>query len=208
MKPPPRRSRRRLVLAIIATAVVAIVAAVLIPVLNGRDPEPAPQAAPTPAATARQNDSTPSPDSPAQPPAGYQLYRDPAGWSVAVPVGWTAAQDGTTVTFTGGGRVLRVTMRPDPPQDPYEAQLALQPVIEAGTPGYDFIRIASVTYRGWATSDWEYRAGTTTRTHSLIRSTVTGPSTVFDITWTCQDARWVADKRFFDTAVRTFDPGA
>ena len=80
-------------------------------------------------------------------------------------------------------------------------------MVQAGTPGYDFMRIARVTYRGWPTADWEYRAGSApTRTHTLIRSTVPDPKRVFDLSWTCSDETWTEDKAFFDTFTSTFDP--
>jgi hypothetical protein len=200
------RGRRRRWLAIALAAALAVAAALLLPFLlnRGDDDQAAP---PRPTAATPQPTGT-SPDAPLPPPAGFQLYRDPAGWSMAVPVGWTVTRKGTTVTFSQDDRILRVAERPNPPKDPYDAAIARQPVVEAATPGYDFIRIASVQYRGWPTADWEYRAGTTAKTHSLIRSTVPSRKQVFDISWTCLDRGWTADKRFFDTAVQTFDARA
>ncbi|HEY6744629.1 MAG TPA: hypothetical protein VI357_02820 [Mycobacteriales bacterium] len=201
----PPNGRRRLVVA--GIAVVAVLAALLIPFLltrGGDDQAPAAQ----PTATPQPTDTAPTLDTPIPPPAGYQLYRDPAGWSIALPVGWTIARRGTAVTFAQGDRTLRVSERANPPKDTYDAALKLQPVLQAATPGYDLIRIANVTYRTWPTTDYEFRAGTATRTHSLIRSTVPNPRQVFDFTWTCLDRTWTEDRTFFDTAVRTFDPGA
>jgi hypothetical protein len=215
-EPTPARRNRRLLGAGALVAALAVVAALLVPgLLNRNDGNPTTPAAqptagnrPIAATTPGPTETTPSPDSPIPPPAGFQLYRDPAGWSIAVPVGWTISRSGDTVTFAKADRTLRVAERSDPPRDTYDAALKLQPVVAAGTPGYDLDRIANVMYRGWPTTDWEYRAGTRTKTHSLIRSTVPGPSQVFDISWTCLDRTWKADKRFFDTAVRSFDPGA
>jgi hypothetical protein len=150
----------------------------------------------------------PTPTGPVEPPAGYRLYRDPAGWSIGVPDGWTPARTGSAVSFRNGDRVLRVAHRGNPPEDPYAAQLKLQPAVRAQTPGYDFMRIARVSYRDYPTSDWEYRAGTTPVTHTLIRSTIPGADQVYDISWTTLDRRWKADKPYFDNAVATFDPGA
>jgi hypothetical protein len=192
--------------------VLAVVVALLLPFQIGRDDDsaqPLPQAQPTAtASTPQPTETTPSPDAAAPPPAGFRLYKDPAGWSLAVPTGWTAARKGTSVSFTGGDVTMRVTVRGDPPRDPYDAALELEPVVKAATPGYDFMRIARVTYRGWPTADWEYRAGTSTRTHSLIRSIVPNPQRVYDISCTTEDRRWRADRTFFDTAARTFDPGS
>jgi eukaryotic-like serine/threonine-protein kinase len=195
-----------------ALAVLAVLVALLLPFLLDRDNDsgqPAPQAQPTAtASTPQPTETTPSPDAAAPPPAGYRLYKDAAGWSVAVPTGWTATRKGAAVSFTSGDRILRVTVGGNPPRDPYDAALELEPAVKAATPGYDFMRIARVTYRGWPTADWEYRAGTSTRTHSLIRSIVPNPQRVYDILCTTEDRRWAADRTFFDIAARTFDPGS
>jgi hypothetical protein len=191
--------------------VLVVVAALLLPFLLGRgdDSGQSTQAEPTATAgTPQPTETAPSPDAAAPPPAGYQLYKDPAGWSIAVPVGWTASRKGTTVSFTSGDRILRVTARGNPPGDPYDAALRLEPAVKASTPGYDLMRIARVTYRGWPTADWEYRAGTSTKTHSLNRSIVPNPQRVYDISCTTEDRRWKAERTFFDTAAITFNPGS
>jgi hypothetical protein len=210
-QPDPDRRHRLLGAGGAGAAVLAVVAALLLPFLLGRGDDTAqpPQAQPTATASTRQPaETTPSPDAAAPPPAGYRLYKDPAGWSIAVPTGWTAARKGTSVSFTSEDRILRVTTRGNPPRDPYDAALKLEPVVKAATPGYDFMRIARVTYRGWPTADWEYRAGTSMKTHSLIRSIVPNPRRVYAISCTTEDRRWAADRTFFDTAARTFDPGS
>jgi hypothetical protein len=70
------------------------------------------------------------------------------------------------------------------------------------------MRIARVPYRDWPTADWEYRAGAEPVMHTVIRSTIPTADQVYDISWTTQDRRWSEDRAFFDTATRTFDPGA
>lgn len=190
-------------------AVLAVIAAVLLPyLLRGDDSDTDAGTGNTPAATATpaQTETTPSPQAAGLPPAGYQLYRDPAGWSVAVPDGWTPTRTGATTTFTDQGRTLKITYRADPPADPYDAALKLEPILKAGTPGYDMIRIARVTYRGWPTADWEYRAGTAPVTHTLTRTVVPGPERVYSISGTTTDASWTTDRTFFDIATQTFSP--
>jgi hypothetical protein len=207
---PDRRPRRQLLGAGAgALAVLAVVAALLLPFLLGRDDstQPAPQAEPT-AGNPQPTATTPSPEAAVPPPAGYQLYKDPVGWSLAVPVGWTASRKGTSVSFTSGDRILRITARGNPPGDPYDAALKLEPVVKAATPGYDLMRIARVAYRGWPTADWEYRAGTSTKTHSLNRSIVPNPLRVYYISCTTEDRSWKAERTFFDTAAKTFNPGS
>jgi hypothetical protein len=184
-------------------AVGVLLVAVLVPFLlsRGNNEQTPPPADPSPVVV-----DTPSPDAPAAAPAGYRLYRDRAGWSIAVPSAWRAVPASNAVTFRDGDRVLHVVRRGNPPQDPYAAQLKLEPVVRAGTAGYDLSRIARVTYRGWPTADWEYRAGSAPLMHSLVRSTVPDSQQVYEIAWTTLDSRWTADKVYFDNAVRTFDP--
>jgi hypothetical protein len=178
--------------------------AVLVPFLLSRGNDQAPPAAdPGPVVL-----TTPNLETAAPPPAGYRLYRDPAGWSIAVPTGWTTARDRNGTTFSDGDRVLQVSRQANPPEDPYAAQLSTAQGVGPRTAGYDFIRIARVSYRDWPTADWEYRSGTGPARHSLVRSTVPDSLQAYEIGWTTLDRRWAADKTYFDNAVRTFDPGA
>jgi hypothetical protein len=197
--------RRRWSWAAIAAVVVLVSAAIALPsVLRRDDRTAAPAAAPSRTA----GPTTPSPEGAVPPPSGYRLYRDLAGWSIAVPSGWTTGRAGTAVTFHDGPRVLSVVARNDAPRDPYRQQLAQAPGLAKDTAGYDFKRIARVSYRGWPTSDWEYRSGGRPELHTLARITVPTGGHAYEFTWTTLDQSWVADKRYFDTAVRTFDPGA
>jgi hypothetical protein len=190
---------------------VLAVVAVTLPLLlrrhdrDGGDDRAQPAASAPPASSVP---ATPNPLHAVPPPAGYRLYRDPAGWSMGIPIGWTVGRAGRAVTFSGGGRVLSVLARGDAPADPYRAQLALAPALAKHTAGYDFLRIARVSYRDWPTSDWEYRSGGDPVRHTLIRSTVPAGRHAYEITWTVPDRRWTADRPVFDVAARTFDPGA
>jgi hypothetical protein len=125
-----------------------------------------------------------------------------------VPKAWRATRTGAAVTFRAGDRVLKVTHHGNPPRDPYAAQLKLEPTVRTMTDGYDFMRIARVSYRDWPTADWEYRAGARPVMHTLIRSTIPTAEAVYDISWTTRDSRWATDRAYFENATRTFDPGA
>jgi hypothetical protein len=189
-------------------AVGLLVIAVLVPLLTRRGDGAAIQPAPKPTVTVTATPAPATATAAIGPPAGYVLYRDPTGWSIAVPKAWRAVPAGAAVTFRDGDRVLRVTHRGNPPRDPYAAQLQLEPTVKSKIQGYDFMRIARVPYRDWPTADWEYRAGTEPVMHTVIRSTIPTADQVYDISWTTQDRRWNEDRAFFDTITRTFDPGA
>jgi hypothetical protein len=191
---------------LVAAAVVAVLLAVLVPVLlrDRGGSTAAPTTAPTTAA--QPSSATPSPGAAEPPPAGYRLYRDPAGWSVAVPVAWQPVRRGTTTAFLDQDRTLTVSYRPAPSADPYEDTLRLEPVVQAATPGYDLIRLAGVAYRGWPTASWEYTAGTPTITHTLSRTFVPNPRRTYTISFTTAQRRFAADRAIFDVAGRTFSP--
>jgi hypothetical protein len=187
-------------------AVGVLVIAVLVPVLRqrGDSSQVLSGPAPTPSATPS---ATPTVSPVAPPPAGYRLYRDPAGWSIAVPTVWPATRRGAAVSFRDGDSILSVTERANPPVDPYAARLAQEKSRGATIPGYDFMRVARVPYRSWPTADWEYRAGTRPVMHTVVRTTVPAPDQAYDIAWTTEDSRWTADHSVLDAAIRTFDPG-
>jgi hypothetical protein len=185
-----------------------VLAALLLPYLlrddgDGTDPGRSPAASVTPQPTS----TAPSPGAAAPPPAGHELYRDPAGWSVAVPTGWRPIRRGTTTTFTDEGRALKISYRDPAPRDPYDDALELEPLVRAATPGYDLVRIAAVTYRGWPTADWEYRAGTRVLTRTLTRTVVPTPRRAYTISWTTPERTFEADRAYFEIATETFSPG-
>jgi hypothetical protein len=186
-------------------AVGVLVIAILVPVLRQRG-ETAP-AVSDPAPTVSVTPTGPAEPTVAPPPAGYRVYRAAAGWSIAVPTAWATTQRDGAATFRDGDRVLTVAKRSDPPADPYADQLALDKARRTTIPGYDFIHVARVPYRTWRTADWEYRAGARPVMHTLIRTTVPTAGQAYDISWTTEDRAWTAERGFFDTAVRTFDPG-
>jgi len=143
----------------------------------------------------------------APPPAGYRLYRDPAGWSIAVPQAWPATREAGVATFRDGDDVLTVRKRPTPPADPYTDLLAKDKARGGTIPGYEFLRVARIPYRAWSTADWEYRAGTAPVMHTVIRTTVAASGDAYDLSWTTEDRRWGRGRGVFETAARTFDPG-
>jgi eukaryotic-like serine/threonine-protein kinase len=203
-RPARADTRRRWSWAAVAAVAVLVVLAVALPAMLRREGGTPPAAAPSQTV----GPATPSPQDAIPPPPGFRLYRDPAGWSIGVPTDWTTGRAGPAVTFHDGARVLSVVARDDAPRDPYREQLAQAPDLAKDTAGYDFRRIARVSYRGWPTSDWEYLSRGRSVLHTLARTTVPIGGTAYEITWTTSDRNWTADKRFFDTAVATFDPGA
>ena len=170
------RDRRR-PLGIAIGAVVVILAAVLIPMLRDHNGTATPKARPTASRTPQQSRPRPAPTPPRRPrPGTPSTATRPAGRSASRRVGSkpsavtpSPSPMAPTARCASPSVATRRRTRTTPPS-------GSRPVVQAGTPGYDFMRIARVTYRGWPTADWEYRAGSApTRTHTLIRSTVPDP---------------------------------
>ena len=163
-------------------------------------------AAPTPASTAPSRSA--SPDAAAI-PAGFVRYRDPTGFSVAVPEGWQRVRNDPRVDFRepGGTRFLRVDQTDTPAGDPYQDWLRQEGTVSRRLPGYDRIRIDRVDYRGWPAADWEFTwDGTGGRTHVLSRNLVPAPSKAYALYWSVPQSQWAESRSIFDVAARTFTP--
>jgi hypothetical protein len=219
MEAEPRRKRRGPLVAAAAVFLVGLVAGLVAIAGGGDRNQAAPGHSPSAAGgSAPSTDNgvippvadTPSPHTPDPVPAGWRLYRDPAGFSVGVPETWDRSVAGTTVTFRdpGSTRFVRIQPVPNTGVDPYDYWLARQAAAASRTMGYDFIRIARVMYRGWPTADWEYRSGNAgARAHVLTRIIAPDGPRAYTIYWSTSDSRWTADHKFFDTVVGTFGIG-
>ncbi|WP_189241774.1 serine/threonine-protein kinase [Planobispora rosea] len=144
-------------------------------------------------------------------PKGWRLYRDPLGFSIAVPRGWTVQRstDRRRVEFRkpGSAAFLWVESTEDPEKDPVKHW---EKVEEGGTarnvwPGYERVAITPLTYQGRPAADWEFtydRAGV--RTHVLDRGFRTADDTPYAIYWESPEESW--NPAFFDRFTETFRP--
>ncbi|UGQ14564.1 protein kinase [Yinghuangia sp. ASG 101] len=110
---------------------------------------------------------------------GFHHVVDPAGFSVDVPDGWSAAEpQGDRVFFHSPGRSARLGVRVDPPDasgDPY-ADLAAQDAGGTGSsgtaayPGYELVELMDAAFRGNPACYWEFTwndSGTLRRSMNL-----------------------------------------
>lgn len=173
---------------------------------------PPPPASRTPAPTVTVTRSaSPAANTPTA-PSGYHLVRDPAGFSVAVPDGFTRAPQGERIFYLSPGAAFRLGVKVAGPAT--GGPLAAMHRADAGgpetNPGYHDGRVTAATHRGHPAALWEF-------TWNGF-STAEGPRHTYDLCWE-QDGRlydvWVSApvgkvreaQEHFDVAVDTFVPG-
>jgi serine/threonine protein kinase len=140
-------------------------------------------------------------------PAGYQRYRDPSGFSVAVPDGWTASQSSATavdIKSPDGSSFLRIDQTDQPKSDAKKAWEQQEKSTSQQLPNYQRISIESVEYNGWDAADWEFTFGNDT--HVLNRGFVPNPNHGYAIYLSSREENWSANQEVFQTAADTFQP--
>ncbi|GAA0942531.1 serine/threonine-protein kinase [Nonomuraea longicatena] len=166
------------------------------------DPEPStPPAEPKP---------TPS-DSDPKVPAGWKLYKDKSGFSLALPKGWDEfKREGRQIFFRGPGAGSNAFVSidqidkagPDPVKDWKQQEKSAK----YGYGGYKKIHIKAVDYME-AAADWEFTWNTNTgKTRVRNRGFVTKGGMGYSIYWHNLASRWKKDLHFFDTFAATFVP--
>ncbi|WP_026341718.1 serine/threonine-protein kinase [Actinomadura atramentaria] len=130
-------------------------------------------------------------------------YREPAGYSVDVPAGWTrrATRDGVEWTDAAGGRTLRIVpARGDALGGLRGDERA---ALESGVlPGYRRLRLEAMPGLGHAAAEWEFtwRGGGDEPARHGLRSRMPG----FEFAFTAPDDRWTPAQRVYDQILRTF----
>jgi hypothetical protein len=221
--------RKRVTVGATVGAVVAV--GVLLAVLLTRDdprpnggalPPASPAAGATAGATASATppataDPTPTPETPSTTaatggglPAGWRIYRDRTGFSVAVPSGWRITRTGSIVYFRerDGSRVLGIDQTDSPKPDPlkdWQQQEAYR-VDRGDWNDYERIKIVRVDYFDSA-ADWEFTyAGTGGRVHVVNRNFITAPDKAYAIYWSTPDSAWEDNLDEFALITSTFRP--
>ncbi|MEU6816520.1 protein kinase [Streptomyces sp. NPDC046860] len=196
---PPRRARLVAALLVAAVAGAAASAAVLMfhEHRGGDDAPGAPSASRTPGPA-----GTPA-------PSGYRTARDPAGFTLAVPSGFTRERQGERVFYLSAGGTFRLGIKISPPE-PGGPAAVLQRLADRGgadNPGYRGGRVTETGREGHPAAFWEF----TWDGFSLAE----GPRHTYDLCWE-EDGRmydvWVSGpvgkvreaREHFDVAVDTF----
>ncbi|GGY91969.1 hypothetical protein GCM10010300_40220 [Streptomyces olivaceoviridis] len=164
---------------------------------TGTGPAPAPTPSPTPSAGSRTA------------PSGYRTARDPAGFSLAVPEGFTRSPEGPRVFYLSPGGTFRLGIRvggsqPGGPEAAMSRSAADGP---STNPGYHDGRVIRTTHQGHPAALWEF-------TWDGF-SAAEGPRHTYDLCWE-ENGRlydvWVSApvgqvreaREYFDVAVDTF----
>ena len=230
--PPSSPSLARVAL-ISGAALVVVLALVLALVLkgggDGESPTnagatsaaapPATSDAPPPT-TAAAEPTTAAPSTPSaspsaggtQLPAGWTMYTDRTGFSVAVPDGWARSQEGTMVFFRergGEGRVLGIDQTDQPKPDPVADWTQQERARRGGYAGYQRVKIEAVDYFDKAADwEWTYTSRNGNRLHVVNRGVITSPNQAYGIYWSTLDSSWAANQRNFDLVVTSFRPAS
>ncbi|MEU7181524.1 MULTISPECIES: serine/threonine-protein kinase [Streptomyces] len=171
-----------------------------------------PEGAPGTAVTAVPS----APGDTADAPAGYGIVRDPAGFALAVPHGFTRSYEKPRVYYYSAGRRFRlgIHLQRPAPDGPLGAMRAAHAQGPGSYPGYHAGRVTGTTHHGHPAALWEFSWDGGPEDG--------GPRHTYDLSWD-QDGRmidvWVSapvgqlaeSRRHFATALGTFraaDPDA
>ncbi|WP_328494471.1 serine/threonine protein kinase [Streptomyces sp. NBC_00414] len=91
-------------------------------------------------------------------PTGYRLARDPAGFSLAVPVGFTREAQGGRVHYTSAGKTFRIGVKGSEPE-PGGPLAVMERAAADGPdtyPGYRDGRVTETTRSGRPAALWEF----------------------------------------------------
>jgi hypothetical protein len=144
-------------------------------------------------------------------PAGWEMYTDRTGFSVAVPSGWRVSRAGTMVYFrepSGGGRVLGIDQSNQPKSDPVADWTDQEGRRKAAGDWRDYnrVKIVAVNYFLKA-ADWEFTyAGSGGRLHVINRGFVTSSTQAYAIYWSTADADWQSNLANFNLIAGSFKP--
>ena len=133
-------------------------------------------------------------------PAGWRTYDGSAGWTVAVPPGYTS-QGGGAYRDAATGRTLRIETGAGQPDAVADRRAAARS-FRSRHPSYREISIRSADYRGYEAADWEF---TYEGLHVIDRVFVvkgTGHSLYFQT----RSADFAAARADFDRIAAAFDP--
>ncbi|MGW7540719.1 serine/threonine-protein kinase [Streptomyces sp. NPDC054770] len=165
-----------------------------------------------PSSTARPSSSTAPPPPTAHSstaPSGYRFARDPAGFALAVPEGFTRDPQGERVFYMSPGQTFRLGIKVSEPQTDGPGGVMRRAAAEGPStnPGYHDGRVTDTTHSGHPAAFWEF----TWKGFSATE----GPRHTYDLCWE-ESGRmydlWVSApvgkvreaREYFDVAVDTF----
>ncbi len=171
-------------------------------------PAPPPAPEPPPEGGAEEGSGADGSEGAAAPP-GMELYTDPSGFSVAVPQGWEAEQDGPRVYLRdpASSAYLLVDQTDTPAADPVADWKQQEPAVAGRLTNYERIgEIEAVDFRGWQAADWQFVFGEDQGTRVLNRNVVTAPDQAYALYWSVPTSRWEEMLPVHEQVVGSFQP--
>jgi hypothetical protein len=142
--------------------------------------------------------------------AGYHTYRDPTGFSIAIPNGWHVSHQGHYVYLAppSGASFLLIDQSDHPQPSPLADWQQQEASRKATYPGYHRIRLVAIHYpQAEKAADWEftyYRNGVLT--HVLNRNILANAQHAYALYWSTPQSQWAAEQPVFQVLAATFQP--
>ena len=169
-------------------------------------------AAPAPTVTVTRTPASATSEVTRRAPSGYRLVRDPNGFSLAVPDGFTRSPQGERVFYVSPGGTFRLGVKVADPAagGPLAVMRRSDADGPSTNPGYHDGRVTGTSHRGNPAALWEFTWDGFTAAE--------GPRHTYDLCWD-ESGRmydvWVSApvgkvreaKEYFDVAVDTFAAG-
>ncbi|MCZ7458521.1 serine/threonine-protein kinase [Streptomyces sp. WMMC940] len=146
----------------------------------------------------------------------WQRVRDPEGFSLLVPEGWTRQRDGDQIDYTpdDGRRLIRISIDPTPDfENPYMHMLDVEKTVRTRLPEYQRVRLDQNTFRDQENSAlWEF-TWTETRNNAGERRAIDqvyygDDGTEYALYMSSPAEEWATTRQRFDKMVQSFQPSA
>lgn len=146
-------------------------------------------------------------------PAGYRTVTDQAGFTLAVPEGFTRSPEPPRVYYYSAAKRFRIGVHPQPkaPAGPYAVMLRAHRKGPSNYPGYRTGSVTRTTHNGHPAALWTFAWDGA--------DSDGGPRVTYDLSWN-ENGRmhdvWVSapaknralGKRYFDRAIASFEPSS
>lgn len=166
-------------------------------------------AAPDPTVTVTHTPTTPATAGTRTAPSGYRTTPDPAGFSLAVPEGFTRRPQGERVFYVSSGDTFRIGIKVSDPETGGPTAVMRRAAVAGPStnPGYHDGQVTATTHRGHPAALWEFTWNGYT--------TAEGPRHTYDLCWEENGQLydvWVSApvakvreaREYFDIAIDTF----
>jgi eukaryotic-like serine/threonine-protein kinase len=143
-------------------------------------------------------------------PPGYHTYRDPTGFSIAMPNGWNVSHQGHYVYLRppSGPSYLLIDQSDHPQPSPLADWQQQEASRRATYAGYQRIRLAAIHYpQAEKAADWEFTYyHDSVLTHVLNRNILANAQHAYALYWSTPESKWSSEYPIFAVLARTFQP--